>query len=218
MRKLLLLIGIIILFGCKKEGESLPYTEVYGKVISRGNQLPIDSVRVSIWDGMPDDRLLGSNKVSSSHNYDTTYTDKDGNFHIGIYGNEPVLYLYKKGYEFKYSYGGAALGIAPLNSGKIYKNEIFNLDAEAYFNPVFINKISVLKSDSLVIYVPTSIPIHYLGEGPHRYRFSDPDGAICLGDSFTKFRLEFQINGNWSYKEDSIYLKALQHYTDTIYY
>ena len=205
----MILVLIATFFGCKKEGESLPYTEVYGKVVSTGSQQPIDSVRVSIWDGFG---------TTTQSNYDTTYTDKNGNFHIGVRGNEPVLFLHKKGYEFNYSYSGAALGVAPLIAGKKYDYEKFNLDGIAYFNPVFMNKIPMLSSDSLIISVPPHIVIDYLGNGPHRYRFSDPNGVNLLGDSYSKYKLDYQVNGKWYTKIDSVYLKALQYYKDTIYY
>jgi hypothetical protein len=64
MKKLAIIMFAATLFGCKKEGESLPYTEVYGIVVSTGSQQPVDSVRVSIWDGMPCPQLSVACKTS----------------------------------------------------------------------------------------------------------------------------------------------------------
>jgi hypothetical protein len=225
MRKFILIIIAVAIVSCKKEGESLPYTKVYGKVISRGNNEPVDSVRVSIWDGMPCSDPLDCEGTKSSGNYDTTYTDVNGNFHIAIYGNEPVLYLYKKGYEFIYNVEGAALGIAPLIAGKLYNNETFILDGIAYFNPILMNKSNRALGDSIVIslfdkrYEPNALIVTTrTGICPLQFSMNDKLGYPVLGDSYLKYKIEFQSEKTWKEIKDSVYTPLLKIYCDTIYF
>jgi len=217
MKRILIYIAVfcILVYGCEpKEKESLPYTEVYGKVVSTGSQKAIDSVRVSIWDGFG---------TATQSNYDTTYTDKNGNFHIVVHGNEPVLFLYKKGYEFNYSYGGAALGVAPLIPGKKYNNEIFSLDGEAGFNPILMNKLSMSNEDKVKISVYSKwgnpyVPLTYWGNGPHPYTYSLPNGELVLGDSYVRYKLEITKSNVLNTIIDSVYVTQGKVYRDTIYY
>jgi hypothetical protein len=220
----------IIISSCKKDEkeniETLPYTEVYGKVISTGSLKPVEGVRVSIWDGLPDTGPLSSGSYKSSGEYDTTITNSGGSFHIGVHGKEPVLYLYKKGYTFKYSIEGVALGVAPLIAGKIYNDEVFNLDGIAYFNPILMNRIKQKYDDTLKITllwwkdhsIPAAVTHTFVGNGPSQYFVSVPDGDIVLGDSFVPYKIEYQRENNWNTFIDSVYIKLGEVYKDTIYY
>jgi hypothetical protein len=220
-------IFFVIISSCKKDEkeniETLPYTEVYGKVISTGSNKPVEGVRVSIWDGLPDTGPLSGGSYKGSGEYDTTLTDVNGNFHIGINGKEPVLYLYKKGYTFEYNVEGAVIGIMPLNAGDVYDNIKINLDAIAYYNPVLVNLYPQKGNDTLIIYsyskhvLPFDVS-HYIGNGPFKFYISDKYGYQILGDSYVKFKLEFQRNNSWHTKFDSSYVIQGEIFADTIYY
>jgi hypothetical protein len=216
----------LISLSCKKEdkdNKNLPYTEVYGKVVSTGSQKPVDSVRVSIWDGLPDAGPLSGGSYKGSGEYDTTFTDIKGNFHIGVHGKEPVLYLYKKGYTFVYDIEGATFGIAPLIAGKVYMDEVFNLDAVAYFNPVLMNKVQQEENDYIIVslYGRYSVPYfenNFAGNGPFKYYPWDKYGSLVLGDSYSKYKLRYLRDGVVYIIFDSVFIKPMEIYTDTIYY
>jgi hypothetical protein len=225
MKHLIIIITLLcFVSGCKKDDkENLPYTEVYGTVVSTGSHNPVEGVRVSIWDGLPNTSLTNDEDNKGSGEYNITFTDANGNFHIGVNGNEPVLSLYKEGYIFEYSVDGASLGIAPLVAGKKYTDIIFNLDGIAHFNPILMNESNNNYDDSIIISVYSKwgnpyVPITYSGEGPHRYLYSIQEGDLILGDSYVKYKIVYQRNNKWNTIIDSVYVNLGEVYRDTIYY
>jgi hypothetical protein len=226
MKKLyfLFIFGVIISC-CKKEEikPALPHTIAEGYVIHSGTKMPLDSVRVSIWNGMPCSDPLGCNDGSiEKHFYDTTYTNSKGFFHIEIDGHEPIMFLYKKDYSFEYNVQGAVIGIIPLLEGENL-DLLFEMDAPAHFKPCCFIGLNCLDSDTTFygegsIINPPSFP-YYLGKGPHilTYR-SIPDGWLVKGDKYSYFWFKYQINGVWNSKIDSVYIKSFTSYTDTLYY
>jgi hypothetical protein len=218
MRKLInLVVMAIIMIACTKKEEKQPHTVVEGYVIHSGTKQPLDSVRVSIWDG------IGTN---TQNNYDTTYTNAQGFFHIEVDGNEPVMFLYKKNYSFEYSLDGAALGIIPLTVG-LHKDMKFEMDAWAYFKPSTLYCKDCEPNDT-TWYGPGSIvnpPIHsaadgfYLGKGPNLIDYTKGDkGWPSKGDRYNYYWFYYQLKGIWHEKVDSVFIKSFATYTDTLYY
>ena len=203
----------MFLFGaCKKEESKLPHTIVEGYIIHSGTKQPLDSVRVSIWDG------IGTN---TQNNYDTTYTNAQGFFHIEVDGNEPVMFLYKKSYSFEYHLDGAALGIIPLTVG-VHKDMKFEMDAWAYINPWFQGRNSI-STDTVLFDLLSSKGIQegwlstYFGNGPHHFGNSF-NGYLTKGDTYKAYWLKYQIKGKWYERVDSVYVPSFKTWSDTIYY
>ena len=118
---------------------------------------------------------------------------------------------------------GQHWALPPLIPGKKYNNEIFSLDGVAGFNPILMNKLNFLLDDKVTIYVyskwgnpyPSS---SYLGNGPHIYSWSLPDGITILGDSYVKYKLEITKSNVLNTIIDSVYVAQGTVYRDTIYY
>ena len=218
MKKLInLIVMAIVMVACTKKEEKLPHTVVEGYVIHSGTKQPLDSVRVSIWDG------IGTN---TQNNYDTTYTNAQGFFHIEVDGNEPVMFLYKKNFSFEYSLDGAALGIIPLTVG-VHKEMKFEMDAPAGFDPILINKFK--NSDDLLKFSDYSIDnytikhgiestVYWEHSGFETFRPYEKDPSAAIGDKYHLYMLEVTRNGNISTIVDSVYIKSFTICTDTIYY
>ena len=56
----------------------------------------------------------------------------------------------------------------------------------------------------------------YEGFGP--YDVGSGDGYLIRGDLFYRFGINYTKNGVWYVKVDSVYVKAFETFTDTIYY
>jgi hypothetical protein len=217
MKYSLLITIIVFLVSCKKNEVS--HNVVDGILIHSGTKKPLSGVRVSLWEGLPS----GTN---GNNSYDTTFTDTTGHFHIEQDGNQPVMYLYKKGYSFEYIVGGAVIGIVPLNIG-VNKNLKFEMDASAYFDPTFQNKFNN-SSDLLKFsdYAITNFVIKngieatsyetFWGYEPYRPYKENPNKAI--GDKYHLYILEITRNRAKTTIVDSVNIKSFTTYTDTIYY
>lgn len=225
MKKIIYLLFLyFIFFSCKKENDEpkLPHTIAEGTIIHSGTKHPLDSVRVSIWNGMPCSDPLGCDKSNEKHYYDTTYTNKDGYFHIEIDGHEPTMFLYKKDYSFEYSIQGAVIGIIPLLECE-NRNLKFEMDAPAWYRPCCFMSNNLQITDTTYygegsVINPSSWTF-YLGNGPHELTYrAIPEGWKVKGDKYAYYWLKYQINGEWHEKIDSVYIKSFTTYTDTIYY
>lgn len=206
---------LTILLSCKKETS---LTIIEGKVINAGSKIPIDSVLVTLQDG------IGSANTIGSHQSTTTYTDKDGYFKISMKCEAPFLWLTKKGYEFVVMNEGAGQSVKGYYPG-LHKNEILGLWAQAYFNASFIG-LNCTSTDTSVIgadegnHVPLAwikIGIVFTGKGPHFGNLSN-NGLYAWGDKYFPYWIVYQIQGTWHEKVDSVYIKSFTTYTDTIYY
>ena len=214
MKKLgkILALLMFLFSACKKDEQNLPHTIVEGYVIHSGTKQPLGSVRISIWDGV--------GKIKQN-NYDTTYTNAQGFFHIEVDGNEPVMFLYKKNYSFEYHLEGAALGIVPLTVG-FHRDMKFEMDAFAYINPWFQGRNSI-STDTALFDLLNSKGIKegwlstYLGNGPHHFGISF-NGYLTKGDTYKAYWLRYQIKGKWFERVDSVYVPSFKTWSDTIYY
>lgn len=211
---------MIVLLSCKKD--EAPRTIAEGHIYHSGTKMPLDSVKVYLYDGVGHSSgwfdLGGKSKGSNS--IDSTTTDSNGFFHLELDGDEPVLYPYKRGYSFEYAMGGAAIGIVPLKTGE-NKNLRFELDAWANLNPWFFGTKS-LYNDTLIFDVLSNTGVSegwdhtFIGQGPNKY--SSFDGYPMKGDTYKVYRLKFQVKGVWHEKIDSVYVPSFTTYNDTIFY
>jgi hypothetical protein len=212
---------ILALVGCEKE---VPLTSIEGKVINSGSKTPIDSVLVTLQDGVGSSGVfsLGSSNTKGSGLYTTTYTNKEGSFKISLKCDKPALSLTKKGYEFVILNGGSGQSIKGYNPGN-YTNEILGLWAQAYFSPIIKGK-NCIQSDSICFGDGITIPSFYFlrnqlrgyGNGPIK-PYAD-NGLSAFGDKYYPYWIKYQIKGVWHQKIDSAFIKSFSTYIDTIYY
>ena len=207
---------LITFVGCTKE---IPETIIEGKVINAGSKQPVDSVLVTLQDGVNGgDSFFGSSNTAGSKTQQNTYTNKDGAFKISIKSNSPYLSLTKIGYEFIVMDGGAGQSIKYYQSGKVYSNEILGIWASAYFNPILKGKNCTAK-DSICFgdgIFSNFFSLRGYGNGP--LKPYGGKGLSAFGDAFFRYWIKSQIRGTWHERIDSVYIKSFTTYTDTIYY
>ena len=233
----LLLVG---LFACNNDEEFT--THVSGKVVNRFSKEPIADAYVFLNDGMSSSGL-GAGWQTSSDKRVEGRSDINGEFMLELTGEyEATLGVFKEGYAFDpdwddeigedtkgYGYGGD------------YENQVLEMEAEAGFNPLFESTVPILPTDSLVIFiggnVRPAVPANQLKDwlntgwtrlyvGQQISRFSPVDnvrkpeefGYPATGDTYTPYQIAYTRNGQWESRIDSIYIKSLETYTETIYY
>ena len=189
---------------------------VEGTVINVGTQLPIEGVKVVI-----------ANEVSFSPSHtDTTVTDANGNFSIELSNeNGAWVHLRKIGWTFHSSSLNNVVGYQtsyPAGTTSGVKLEMY---PEARFSGKFLST-NPLVDDSLYFNHLTYFgSINYggggeilmRGLGPHDI-FDGDNGSLIRGDLFYRFGINYTKNGVWHVKVDSVYVKAFEVFTDTIYY
>jgi hypothetical protein len=224
MKNALIIILLVFLSSCKKNPAPV-ITTIEGTVINIGSKQPIDSVKVTVVDGRSgSDSFFGSSKTSGTGKTVVKYTGTDGKFSISIEGSSPVLYLEKTGYEFVYFREGSSDSFKEYNPGKKYTNEILELWANAYFNPI-LKGINCQSNDTVLFDVMfynslerAGFEHQYLGNGPFKYMEWDANGYPGIGDKYLRYWFKYQIQGIWRAKIDSVFIKSFTTYTDTIYY
>jgi len=210
-----------IFWGCKKEKQ---FTYIEGIVINTGSKQPIDSVLVSLHDGLGSSVLLGGGQTVGSENTVTTYTDKNGHFKISILADAPFLWLSKNGYRFVQVAPSGTLSTDPKSylSGSNNSNQVLTLWANAYFQGIFKGRSS-LPTDSIYFdEASQKVSLDWLrsrnhwnfGNGP----FGPPYPFLEIGDKYFSYWIEYQIHGVWHQKIDSVYIKSFTTYRDTIYF
>lgn len=213
MKYVAIIMSLILLFACKKDDKTI--TTVQGTVINIGSKEPVDSVMVVALDGANNEKAQV-----------IKYTDTNGKFIVNIEGNNPCIYLVKDGYRFVvFSEGyGSSDNFKSFMPGGNYKNEVLELWADSYFKPILKSKNQPYDDDNLwIVSLPYFIPskydiyeemYHFIGLGPFLY--DDYHGAI--GDMYKKFKIKLTRKGKTVEHMDSVYVKSLTTYTDTIYY
>lgn len=209
------------------------HTIIEGKVINWGSKQPIDSVLVVLKDGVASGGgwvSIGNGGGTSSDKQNATYTNKLGEFKVELIGeNQAVLYLSKINYSFTTPEGG----IKGYANG-LFKNEVLEMKAVAYFNPFFKAKTKTSNSDTLIIeilshnksadeiasgkrYGITGFAATFIGSGSFRYS----DGTspfLSVGDSYQPFSVTLKQRGVTKTGIDSVFIKSLETYKDTVYY
>jgi len=213
---------------CKKDKY---HTIVKGKVINAGSKQPIDSVLVVMRDGIASGGgwfALGSSNTSSDKK-SYTYTDKNGCFEIELKG-EHFAYIgfSKKQYTYKYHQEGTYIGYKPIPDGE-FENEVFEMEADAWFNPVIKSREFAYSTDSIFFeilcrtrsaseiangdkYGEIGFDHHYYGSEPFSYSYQ------TVGDMYQPYRITLRRHNTKKVIIDSVYIKSFQVYRDTIYY
>jgi hypothetical protein len=214
---LLFISSLLFFYSCKDDDNTITIAEGY--IYHSGTKKPLEGVSIYIYDGLP-----YSNKGSS--NRDSTLTNSSGFFHLEIEAEEPVLFPYKAGYSFEYVIGGAVIGIVPLNVGE-NKNLRFELEAPAYFDPIFVNKyLNILDTLKFLDYAISSYNLKY-GIGASGYiehvgfePFSPYKNypRLSKGDKYHLYIIEVTRIGNKLTKIDSVYIPSFTTWADTIWY
>ncbi len=218
---LILLSGMLFISACEKKDRT---TIVSGKVINAGSKQPIDSVKVSLLDGVSTaGEIIPGNTTSGKKNI--AYTDKEGKFRVEITGDyEPFLSLSKQDYEAPQ--GGLVIGVEWGNDNA-YK--VYEMKANAWFNPV----VAPRSEFSSGIICPAVYNQYYGCECEYLLK-SLPETPMKVfdrkdllgnfgwsqygGDTYQLYKIEVNRNGVKQIIIDSVYIKSLETYTDTIYF
>lgn len=202
---------------------------VRGKVINAGSKAPIDSVLVVLKDGISSGGGWFDLGNTSSDKKSYTYTDKEGFFELELIGEySAYLGLSKKGYLYEFNEGGSVIGYKPFSDG-LFENEILEMKADAWFNPILKSKEISNNTDTLFFeilsnhrseydithgnpYGITGFDREFYGIGPFTYSYRS------IGDTYQPFRMSLKRQGIKTIKIDSVYVKSFCTYEDTIYY
>jgi hypothetical protein len=222
MRTFIIIYFVILVISCKKENEEL-VTTIEGTVINTGSKEPIDSVMVVAVDGVSNyDPFFGSSDNPGTGKYVIKYTDKYGKFKLSIKGNYPCIFLEKTGYEFVVFTQGSSDNYKSYTAGQIYKDEVLELWAEAFFKPIFI-KLDCTPFDSIYIDEGNSIPVGFQ-KTTFLFKGCDPidrwpaKAALGIGDKYFHYWIKFQTHSIWNEKIDSVFIKSFTTFNDTIYF
>ena len=232
----LLLVGLL---ACTQDEEFT--THVSGKVVNRFSQEPIKGAYIYLKDGVGASGGFTIDTETSSDKRSEGYTDINGEFALEITGEfQPALGISKEGYEFDPNWNdGVGVGIKLYSQGGDYENQVLEMQARAGFNPVFKSIEPVTSTDSLIILFQDSrpdLPANkvknrlntgwsrlYIGQQTSRFISVDTPElekliAPTTGDTYTDYQIAYTRNSQWESKIDSVYIKSLEVYTDTIYY
>lgn len=216
MKPPFLVLLALLFFGTSCD-EKMHTTIVSGKVINAGSKQPIDSVLVTLLDGVSTaGEFIPGNTTSGLKN--VAYTDKEGNFRVEITG-EYNAYLALSKARYEAPNGGL---ITSVSEG-LHENMVYEMKAYSYFNPLIvpINPVSYSKfcpayfSAYLSDYNCESGWEASLGNSPeHPYSI----GFLTFGDMFQIYKIEFSRNNVDYTIIDSVFIKSFETFSDTIYY
>lgn len=211
------------LLSCDRDEEFT--TRVSGKVVNRYTQEPIEGAYVYLKDGVASSSPfdVGSN---ASDQRSETYTDANGEFSVELTGEyQPALGVAKEGYEFDPDWTdrvGEGIKLYGFEGGN-YENQVLEMQAYAGFNPIFRSTVPVKATDTLTMYLLTKdLTIDFswsdyicVGEEVCDTG-STPYPAV--GEQYFRYQLDYIRGGKKNTVIDSVFLKSLEIYTDTIYY
>lgn len=234
--RLLCVLTLPLLFGLSACQDDEFTTHVSGKVVNRYTQEPIEGAYIYLKDGVGSSGVIIYDGNTSSDKRSEMYTDANGEFSLTLTGEYGVyLGVGKENYREFVADGAGIKGYG--RNGGSFENQIIELEAEAGFNPLFVSKVPVEATDSLVImfnyfktdesadqikyYADVSWNTLYVGQQSSRFLPSsalDDWVAPTTGDTYTPYQIAYTRNGQWETKIDSVYIKSFETYTDTIYY
>ncbi|MGB0391098.1 MAG: hypothetical protein ACPGVC_05780 [Salibacteraceae bacterium] len=205
---IILVFGLLFFNGCKKEEY---HTTVKGKVIHSSTKLPIEGVTVVI-----------ENEVSFNPSHlDSTVTNENGYFHLELPNeNGAWVYLKKMGYTFHYSSLDNVTGYLTSYPNGVTENVVLEMYSEATFKPI-LQGVSPSINDSLFFERLTYDKDHngrmrsFTGLGPF---IPYDNGGYIRGDTYTYYWLRYKLQGSWTERIDSVFVKSFETFTDTIYY
>lgn len=214
-----LLILISLLESCEKK--DIRTTVVRGKIINAGSLQPIDSVKVTLIDGVnsADEIIPGE---TSSGKESTVYTNSKGEFELQISGEyKPFIAFYKKKYIAPD--GGLVLAV---DWGAINDNLVFKMTAVSSFNPILLPKSpftsgNICPAKSTAYGCECEYLTRSLSASPCRVfgdyiRLDGDTGWASYGDMYQKYKIELLRNGVKEIVIDSVFIKSLENYCDTI--
>ncbi len=220
---LALVIIMINLMSCEIKVKT---TVVYGMVIDAGSKQPIDSVLVTLLDGVSTSGgIIPGNTTSGIKN--VAYTDKDGKFRVEITGEySPFIALSKPRYAAPH--GGL------INSVKwgVENSMLYEMVAPSHFCGKFHNIGDTVQELKIAIIGPYDLnDTSQSMDGDNVegwqlvYRTNKTIYDICqgnriydagIGNSFQRYQLRIKRNNSWEKRLDSVYIKGFETYTDTI--
>jgi hypothetical protein len=216
------LIVSMLLLSCTKKS----IYSVEGVVLNTNTLEPLDSVEVTLTDGVGVGTIIPSNGANV---ISRVYTNSEGKFKISIESksNHAFLFLDKKGYEYINPKTTSDTRHYPVLDG--HQNIALKMNGIAYFNAPFYKtsapqtnqdslKITLLSYKDLEDDLRSLGASFYKGKGGFYFLYEDfPVRAD--GDRYLRYKLEFTTDGVWQTKIDSVFLPtSLEVYRDTIYY
>ncbi len=190
-------------------------------------------------DGVGSD-FFGVSGNTSSDKRNETVTDANGEFTVSLTGEHgPALGVSKEGYDFNPDWNsGVAVGVKLYGrGGGEYQNEVFEMKAQAGFNPIFKSTLPVKPTDSLVIVFnglrpdsPANLIKYRLNSGWNKLYVGQQTSRFITttaleefvvpttGDTYTEYQIAYTRDGQWYTKIDSVYIKSFETFADTIYY
>ena len=226
------------LFSCSLDSDEEFTTRVSGTVVNRYTQEPIEGAYIYLKDGVGTSGVVIVDSETSSDKRSEMYTNADGAFALELTGKYSVyLGVGKEGYrEFIDQSTSAGIKSYGRNGGS-FESQIIELEARAGFNPIFESTVPVSPTDSLAIIFQgtrTDLPASqlkngwnigwnrlYVGQQASRFITTttlDELVVLTSGDTYAEYQIAYTRNGQWQTKIDSVYIKAFETYTDTIYY
>ena len=206
------------------------HTKISGTIINYGDRKPIAGVKVFIQEGISTSGSLLDDPNSKGEAYVETYTDSLGRFSLEIESElQPILFRVKEGY----SPSTTSMGTAILLGNKTYINEVYEMLAEANFDPIIFSKNATVNdsvifeniynrykknNDNQIIgndYLSINALRYYYGIGSFRVYF---DEYPTTGDMYQPYRITLKRNGTTKEILDSVYIKAFETFKDTLYY
>lgn len=223
MRFIYLGLIFLLILSCKKTNK---ITLIEGIIVESGNKQPLDSVTVHIQDGIGSGEF-GPTTGNGQNFY--TITNKDGHFSIKVEGEAPALEITKSNYSWEYSTGGSSQRFKFYTAGQTYKNEYFEMNAEAKFQPILksIDISTILDTVKFLdgIFYPLNADFEqygsstsgkFYGKGP--FKLYEYLAMPAIGDKYRYFKIGLWRNGIARVRIDSVFVKSFTTFTDTIYY
>jgi hypothetical protein len=214
---------MITILSCEKKVQT---TVVSGIVLDAGSKQPIDSVLVTLLDGVSTaGEIIPGQTTSGKKN--VAYSNKEGKFRVEITGEySPFITLSKP------RYGAPHGGL--INSVKwgVANSMVYEMVAPSHFCGKFHNVGEPVQELKIAIIGPYDLKDTsqaMSGENVEGwqlvFRTNKSTYDICkenlifytgVGNSFQRYQLRVKRNNSWEKRLDSVYIKGFETYTDTI--
>ena len=191
-----------------------------GTVIHAGTNQPLENANIHVYGYNNSPKkfmcIYCNNPSVDGVSYDLQ-TDKNGKFNITIDRDNVFMEVTKQGYHWIFPERQAR--DLEITTGKVYSN-IFKLDYLVESNPIFKSKGISYNDDTLWFDGSGSDKPYYeslntfIGKGP----FSIYDYWGALGDKYKKFYIKLKRKGTILERKDSVFVKSIPIFSDTIYY
>ena len=219
---IMLFIILALIISCNKKTDIV---SVEGVVLEYYTKKPIEGVRVKLRDGMisTGDGVIFETESQSLGNIDSVFTDKNGKFHVEVEAtNQAAFGIKKKDYSFDPNWeDGVSVGVTSFNIGH-HSNEVFYMKATSLFSPILMSASESYDSDTLTYEILERIKTggfyHYIERDYYREGPFETGSFTRYANKYQLYRLTLKRGGIETIVLDSIYLKPLITFNDTIYY